>query len=495
MNRLLWTWLSCLFLLVMSVAPVYAAEYVVVIEDGKSPDELAVEAQILKTTGDARLGTVIKSVELEQELATWEQSGVRLTKKLAETEGHDIWLVEDSGASDYETLPYVTSRTPNMRVKAAGVNDEFSGSQWSLSLIEADHAWTSSTGSRTVRVAIIDSGIEQGHEDIAASRIVDEYDFVDNDSIAEDDYGHGTSVAGVLMATSNNHIGMAGLDQQASIMDYRILDGTGGGSLDDLIAAMQRAKLQGADIVNLSVELDARCDAPILQSLQLMINDLTNAGILVVVAAGNGGADAAAVSPASCNNVITVGAVNRDSGMAWYSNRGSVVDIWAPGGTGSGVDSAILTTGTGNRYVTKTGTSFAAPHVSATLSLMKAANPTWTDDELRQALLRGAKTVDGRKVLNAGTAVTGSDRRPTPTASPTPLPTATVTPTPTNTPMPSPTTEPEPSPTPTPEEKTVISWLRETLLGTAGDNLDMKRRLSEVYIDSGVGVSSIASRR
>ena len=254
--------------------------------------------------------------------------------------------------------------------------------------IGIEAAWSHTTGSPSIVVAVIDTGYTL-HPDLPTP--LPGYDFFDDDADATDpgDAGcgepnswHGTKVAGVIGAKTNNGIGIAGINQQSQIQHVRILGACGGRASDEIKAIRWAAglpvdgiqpNLTPARVLNLSLGGEVNCS----ELEQSAINDAVAAGAIVVVAAGNGGSDKVgddldlpqnAFSPANCNNVITVAATISTGARASYTNFGSTVEIAAPG-------SDIRTTTVGG-YTSVDGTSFSTPIVSGIVSLMLSVNPS-----------------------------------------------------------------------------------------------------------------------
>lgn len=270
-------------------------------------------------------------------------------------------------------------------------------------------AWDISTGTSSVVVAVLDTGITT-HEDFDASRIVPGYDFLTDVSQANDGNGrdndpsdpgdctnsascksswHGTHVTGTIGASTGNGIGVSGVNWKSKILPVRVL-GVGGGPYSDVIDGMVwasggavpgvPANPNPARVLNMSLGGQSQCDA----AMQNAVNAVTSTGGVIVVSAGNDNADASGFSPASCNGVITVASTTQTGSKAYYSNYGATVDISAPGGA-YGVDTGVLSTiNTGltapavSGYSTKQGTSMAAPHVSGLVSLILSVNPNLT---------------------------------------------------------------------------------------------------------------------
>jgi subtilisin family serine protease len=309
------------------------------------------------------------------------------------------------------------------------------GRQWAHTATDAPAAWDISTGSRDVRIAVVDSGIDARHPELADRVIVQEV--VQSDAVgrvavvagAQDNdacrVGHGTMVAGVAAAAGDNGIGIAGVAWDASVIDIA-LSSTGSCNPTDakVVAALGRiaspefqAANGRADVINLSLggrEPSGRCPA----SVQRAIDEVTRQDIVVVAAAGNDG-DLAINVPAVCDGVIAVGATGRDDSKARYSGMARYLDLTAPGGdSGDGncdVDRCVLTTMREGAYGPTQGTSFSAPYVSGVVALIRAVRPTGlSPDDIESILERNARNPAGQGVhdhrlgwgvVNAGAAL------------------------------------------------------------------------------------------
>jgi subtilisin family serine protease len=283
-----------------------------------------------------------------------------------------------AGAIDEITLP-VTYR-------AMGVpNDPGYEFQWHLPAIDAHTAWDVTTGLGTV-VAVLDtgaayrdSGIHMRAPDLAGTRFVPGFDFVDGDVAPDDESGHGTHVTSTIAATTNNGLGVAGVAPGATIMPIRVLDAAGSGSDWAAAQGVRFAVDHGADIINMSF------GSPNFSSVMAdAIAYARGRDVTVVAATGNGDANGigGAVSyPAAMPGVIGVGAVRYDRKRATYSNFGPDVDLVAPGGDvtvdqnadgyGDGILQETLIDGPGSfGYGFISGTSMAAPQVSAVAALL-----------------------------------------------------------------------------------------------------------------------------
>jgi len=291
-------------------------------------------------------------------------------------------------------------------------NDPRYGEQWHYAVINLPQAWDGETGSDSVRVAVIDSGIFSAHTDLAG-KLLPGYDFVSDSSVSGDGDGrdpnpedtglnsdfHGTHVAGTVGAATNNSTGVAGVSWGARLVPIRALSSEGG-TLADVADALRWAaglsvagvpnNAYPADIINMSLGGQVAC-AP-SSTMQAAINDVAAAGKIMVVAAGNSNADASTFTPAGCSGVITVGATDRSGNRAFYSNYGTRIDVMAPGGdTRNNPSDGILSTINNNNYGFKQGTSMAAPHVAGVLALMKSRKPSLTPGEALTILKQTAR--------------------------------------------------------------------------------------------------------
>lgn len=285
--------------------------------------------------------------------------------------------------------------------------------------VNAPDAWELSTGEGVV-VAVLDTGILRDHPDFAGTTVLEGYDFISDAEVsgrdtdgrtpggddlgdwdsASDSSWHGTHVAGVVLETTNNNLGSAGLAYNATLLPVRVL-GHGGGYTSDIADAIVwasggtaydtdgtqlPANQNPAEVINLSLGGAGACsDEPYLQEA---IDGAVARGSTIVVAAGNEADDASLYSPASCDNIVTVGSNRITGGIASYSNYGATVDIAGPGGGGSddsgndGWDGYVLQAGSSATttpdsgsygYIGYAGTSQATPHVAGTIALVQSA--------------------------------------------------------------------------------------------------------------------------
>jgi thermitase len=247
---------------------------------------------------------------------------------------------------------------PNFIVQAADTipNDTGWSNQYGLVNVRAPQGWDFATGSTAVTIAIVDTGVDYGHPDLAGKSLAG-YDFVNSDPNPQDDNGHGTHVAGIAAATSNNGSGVAGVSWGARILPVKVLDAAGNGFYDDTAAGIIWAADHGAQVINLSLGGDSTSSL-----LADAVNYAYGQGVILVAAAGNTGVNAV-MYPARYPNVLAVAATDNANNRAGFSNYGPEVDLAAPG-----VD--IYSTWPGG-YIYDSGTSMSTPFVAGLAAILR----------------------------------------------------------------------------------------------------------------------------
>lgn len=302
---------------------------------------------------------------------------------------------------------------------------------WSVDRIGAERVWGGAKGATRVLpganagagvdVAVIDSGIDINHPDLR-----DNYrggkDFVRNDDVPEDEYGHGTHVAGVIAAEGNSG-GVIGVAPKANIWALKVLDNTGAGWYSDIIDALGWAVAKGMKVVNIS-----HGGTYPSRALRRATEKAYSAGVLLVASAGNEGSSRI-IYPARYDNVIAVSAVNLDDNLASFSNFGDKIELGAPGVLIPSTMPTYRVTlnqqpfSALRNYTLLSGTSMAAPHVTGTAALIIASGIT-SNVNVRKKLRTtaedlgapGKDTQFGYGLINAAAAV-GVTPPPPPTPS------------------------------------------------------------------------------
>jgi len=267
-------------------------------------------------------------------------------------------------------------------------NDPMSSQQWGLTRIQAAQAWAIATPQRTVYLAIIDTGVDANHPDLAqrvrrySNGTVYGYNTQLNNAHTNDFHGHGTHCAGIAAAHTGNGIGVAGVAGTApvQIMPVKVLNDQGFGTISDVARGITWAADNGAHVLSLSLGSNAGT-----QQLADAVNYAWNRGCLVVAAAGNNGSNAP-FYPAAYENALAVAASDPNDRLTNFSQYGAWVDIAAPGRD-------ILSTVPGNRYEAWSGTSMACPHVAGAAALIWSCAPSLTNQQLRFALENNADPV------------------------------------------------------------------------------------------------------
>ncbi|MEW9702170.1 S8 family serine peptidase [Paenibacillus sp. SI8] len=292
--------------------------------------------------------------------------------KIKRENKHTPSLAVTMTSNEIETLkndPAVESVEPDIQLQTAAQTMD-----WGVSVVNATYAWNNGYTGKGVKVAVLDSGIDTHHEDLV---VAGGASFVDYTTSFDDDFGHGTHVAGIIGA-KNNNIGIVGVAPDADLFAVKVLDSTGKGYLSDVIAGIDWAVENKMDIINMSMATGV--DSP---ALHHAVDQAYASGLLVVAAAGNtGNAEGTGVTiqyPAKYSSVISVGAVDQNHQRASFSATGSELEIVAPG---AGITSTFLSNG----YSEANGTSVATPFVAGELALLKQQSPKLGNQQIRSLL-------------------------------------------------------------------------------------------------------------
>ncbi|MBU0630066.1 MAG: S8 family serine peptidase [Candidatus Margulisbacteria bacterium] len=313
--------------------------------------------------------------------------------------------------NEFEKDQNVVAAQANGVVRAFQIipNDTYFAQEWGLTKIMAPNAWDRTTGASTNIVAVMDTGLNYSHEDIAGKvDLAHAKDLYNGDNDPRDDNGHGTAISGVIGAISNNSKGVAGVDWQVTILPIKVLNRDGVGdpaTISAGLAYLAALKSSGVNIVAVNLSLGQYNEGPDMYVEENPANmrdrclDAYNQGIVVVAAAGNGSVDWNTY-PAYYPTVLAVSATGTDDKRSVWSgldeqtfrtqasNYGSWVDIAAPG-------TNIFSMNMDGTYSAGwNGTSLAAPFVAGAVSLLKAAEPTLTNAQIMDRLKKTADPID-----------------------------------------------------------------------------------------------------
>ncbi|MFI6941139.1 S8 family peptidase [Streptomyces sp. NPDC050418] len=306
------------------------------------------------------------------------------------------------------------------RTAAAGISKIWLDGQVKAQLdvsvpqIGADKAWAAGYDGKGVKVAVLDTGVDETHPELAGQQLVEKNFSTSADT--KDHQGHGTHVASTIAGKGVQYKGVA---PGVQIIDGKVLNDQGSGSESDIMVAIEWAAGQGADIVNMSL---GGPDSPGVDPLEEVVNTYTEQGVLFAIAAGNEGPDEKTVgSPGAAEGALTVAAVDKSDKLADFSSRGPLVgdagikpDVSAPGvditaasAPGNSIAAEVGENPPG--YMTISGTSMATPHVAGAAALLKQQHPTWKAAELKGILTASTKDV-GYAAFEQGSGRIQSDK-------------------------------------------------------------------------------------
>jgi subtilisin family serine protease len=307
---------------------------------------------------------------------------------------------------------YHTTQLPNDPYLAStGTWGQTYQDLWGLYKIDAPSAWNTAQGDGVI-VAVVDTGIDYNHPDLAANiwinsgeipgngidddnnGYVDDvrgWDFTSNTNDPIDHFGHGTHVAGTIAAVGNNGIGVIGVAWHAQVMAVKGLNDFGSGDDTTLAPAIIYAGKNGADVINASWG-----GLGTSQTIEDAIKYVYSLGVVFVAAAGNSSIDALNFFPANSPEAITVSASDASDSLAIFSDFGPKIDVAAPGvdilslqAAGTSLGGQIVAPG----YCRLSGTSMATPHVAGTAALILSEHPSYSNEDVRQAIRASATDV------------------------------------------------------------------------------------------------------
>jgi uncharacterized repeat protein (TIGR02543 family) len=372
-----------------------------------SGEAVVSEVELIEAlTADAEAGAEYEGyiVKLDENAAAGDVNEKAMAKEADEVIADDIAVVEEpEDVLDFAEPEAVEYIEPNYVVTALGFPEDeprdyfyTNGDQWGIKYVGAKSAWRSGYSGAGVNVAVIDTGIFYDHEDIDKSKILDAYDFINGDAVADDEHYHGTLVAGIIAAKTDNLYsglqvarGVAGLAYDANLLIYKVLNGEGEGTSAGVVAALTRILNSNirVDVVNLSLGSSASS-----YTENYIIQRLLAKGTIVVAAAGNNGADASASTrnslsyPAAYSGVIGVGSIGSGGAVSSFSAKNKSVDVAAPGENIFGPYFKKSEPTRTDYYKGLPGTSFSSPIVAAAAAMAKQRDMGFTSDSFLAAL-------------------------------------------------------------------------------------------------------------
>ena len=379
-----------------------------------SPDRVIIKfkpGKIASKNGKARVTAAAHAAMNSKVIKDFDGKGIAGYQVVQLPKGISV----EEAIARYKKNPDIELAEPDYRVSIETIpNDPGYSSLWGLGSISAPEAWNLTTGSPEVIVAVIDTGVDYNHTDLAANiwintdeipdngvdddgnGYIDDvrgWNFVAKNNDPMDNNNHGTHSAGTISAVGNNGIGVTGVAWDVKIMPLKFMDNSGNGYNSDAVDAILYANANGASIIS-----NSWGGSPYYS---LLYDVIQQSNAVVVCSAGNANQndDLNPNYPASysCDNIITVAASDSSNNRAWFSNYGlTSVDVAAPG-----VD--INSTMKGNSYGLMQGTSMATPHVAGIAALIKSENPTLTNLQIKQFIMNN---VDPLPALS-GITVTG----------------------------------------------------------------------------------------
>ncbi len=280
----------------------------------------------------------------------------------------------DAGLAALAQVGGVQFTEPVQRVAAhRAPNDPGLRRQWGLAKIGAPRAWDVTTGlGAKVTIAVLDTGVDLRHPDLRG-RVVNGPNVAYGTDDSQDDESHGTHVAGIAAAATNNKVGVAGVSWGATVLAVKVLNKSGSGTSCDIAVGIIEAADRDVDVINMSLGGAFTCPA----AFRVAVAYAEQKGALVVASSGNDGFVASPQSaPANCPGVLGVGATDIRDEPSSFTTFGGSVDVAAPG-------TDILSTffdpkKNASTYATQSGTSMSAPFVSGLAALLKAKHPDWT---------------------------------------------------------------------------------------------------------------------
>ncbi|WP_017728238.1 S8 family peptidase [Halalkalibacterium ligniniphilum] len=295
-------------------------------------------------------------------------SKTKTTEELLQELSHDLDLSFAEPNYRYSKQVPTFKTTPN--------DEFFKPYQWNLEQINIQGGWNFSEG-EDVTIAVLDTGVDMNHQDLQI-KIKKGYNTVDGNTNFQDEHGHGTHVAGIAAALTNNIKGIAGISWDSAILPVKVLNKEGEGTSFEVAKGIYWATDNGADVINMSLGDYNHSDA-----LYDAIRYAYQKDVVLIAASGNDNAEDP-MYPALYDEVLTVAAVDDTKNRAFFSNYGKHIDVAAPG-------EHIPSLFPDNQYVVMSGTSMAAPHVAGFAALIRAMRPDLSNNQVVDVIKKTAK--------------------------------------------------------------------------------------------------------
>lgn len=311
------------------------------------------------------------------------KTNAKVKKNIQQVDVDVVKLSVDTPVPDaiakYKNIEEVEFAEPNFLATAfLTPNDPLYSSQWNLKKIASEEAYDISKEGFGP-IAIVDTGVESSHPDLAGL-IINGYNTIDENTNSNDDHGHGTHVAGIASAQTDNSTGVASISYRTKVLPIKVLNKDGIGTYEDVAEGIIYAADKGSGIINLS--LGGSSDS---ETLKRAVKYAQSKGGLIVAAAGNNGNNTP-VYPASYPGVLAVTASDPNDNIASFSSYGSNTFVAAPGVS---INSLVP----GGSYRQYSGTSMAAPHLSGLIALVLSSNPTLSSSDAMNQIKNNAEKI------------------------------------------------------------------------------------------------------
>lgn len=367
------------FFLLIVVTPIITTQYLEYRQHATS--QIIDEETDIKPLPNEIILKFKPGIKDENKKKIYDQYGLKLLENIPQL---NLGIIDSSNAKNntidlLKNDPFIEYAEPNYVGKLQTIPNDgaiTNNKQWTFNNMSAQKAWDINIGTNSAIVAVIDSGVNQTHEDLQG-KVLPGHNFIDNNNDTNDTIGHGTAIAGIIGAATNNEKGIASLGWNTQILPIKAANEAKHIIYSDAIKAIVFAVENKAKIINLSWGGTNSSFA-----LQDAINYAWGKGIVLIAAAGNNGTGNL-LYPGASNNVIAVGATDLNNSKAFFSNSGPELDIMAPG-----VD--VYTTDL-NGYSNYSGTSIATAQVSAIVSLISEINPKLTNSQIAEIITSTAR--------------------------------------------------------------------------------------------------------